>query len=137
MTAVVDPSGRLRVGGVDLVDLAGLFGTPLFVYDESHLRAQCREAVEAWGDGVAYATKAFLCTAMARLAHEEGMCLDVSTGGELHVALKAGGAARAPGASRQQQIGRRAGRGAGHRGRTHRGGLVRRDRPDRAVDLGR
>ena len=66
------------------------FGTPLFVYDEAHLRARCREAVEAWGDGVAYATKAFLCMAMARLADEEGMCLDVSTGGELHVALSAG-----------------------------------------------
>ncbi len=75
---------------VDLVDLAEEFGTPLFVYDEAHLRARCREAVEAWGDGVAYATKAFLCVAMARLAHEEGMCLDVSTGGELHVALAAG-----------------------------------------------
>jgi diaminopimelate decarboxylase len=62
----------------------------LFVYDEAHLRSRCREAVEAWGDGVAYATKAFLCVAMARLAHEEGMCLDVSTGGELHVALVAG-----------------------------------------------
>ena len=44
----------------------------------------------AWGDGVAYATKAFLCLAMARLAYEEGMCLDVSTGGEMHVALVAG-----------------------------------------------
>jgi diaminopimelate decarboxylase len=60
------------------------------VYDEEHLRARCREAVAAWGDGVAYATKAFLCLAMARLAHEEGMWLDVSTGGELHVALSAG-----------------------------------------------
>jgi diaminopimelate decarboxylase len=90
MTAEVDDAGRLRIGGVDLVDLAGQFGTPLFVYDEAHLRARCREAVEAWGDGVAYATKAFLCTAMARLAYEEGMCLDVSTGGELHVALTAG-----------------------------------------------
>ena len=49
----------------------------------------------AWGDGVAYATKAFLCRAMARLAHEEGMALDVSTGGELHVALTAGVPARA------------------------------------------
>ncbi len=85
---VVD--GRLRVGRVDLVELAEQVGTPLFVYDEAHLRARCREAVEAWGDGVAYATKAFLCVAMARLAHEEGMCLDVSTGGELHVALTAG-----------------------------------------------
>lgn len=90
MSAEVGASGRLSVGGVDLVDLAGEVGTPLFVYDETHLRARCREAVEAWGDGVAYATKAFLCLAMARLAHEEGMCLDVSTGGELHVALSAG-----------------------------------------------
>jgi len=90
VTAEVDPAGRLRVGGVDLTGLAEEFGTPLFVYDEAHLRAMCREAVEAWGDGVAYATKAFLCVAMARLAHEEGMCLDVSTGGELHVALSAG-----------------------------------------------
>jgi diaminopimelate decarboxylase len=46
--------------------------------------------VAAFGDGVAYATKAFLCRAMARLAYEEGMALDVSTGGELHVALAAG-----------------------------------------------
>jgi diaminopimelate decarboxylase len=46
--------------------------------------------VDAWGDGVAYASKAFLCKAMAALAHEEGMCIDVSTGGELHVALAAG-----------------------------------------------
>jgi diaminopimelate decarboxylase len=90
MTAEVGASGRLTVGGVDLVDVAEEFGTPLFVYDEAHLRARCREAVEAWGEGVAYATKAFLCLAMARLAHEEGMCLDVSTGGELHVALSAG-----------------------------------------------
>ncbi len=90
MTAAIGESGRLRVGGVDLVDLAEEFGTPLFVYDETHLRTRCREAVEAWGDGVAYATKAFLCLAMARLADEEGMWLDVSTGGELHVALSAG-----------------------------------------------
>jgi diaminopimelate decarboxylase len=90
LTATTGSSGQLRMGGVDLVDLAEELGTPLFVYDEAHLRARCREAVEAWGDGVAYATKAFLCVAMARLAHEEGMCLDVSTGGELHVALTAG-----------------------------------------------
>jgi diaminopimelate decarboxylase len=86
----VGPRGRLTVGGVDLVDLAGELGTPLFVYDEAHLRNRCREARAAWGEGVAYATKAFLCRAMAVLAHEEGMYLDVSTGGELHVALSAG-----------------------------------------------
>ncbi len=66
-------------------------GTPLFVYDETHLRNRCREAIAAFGaDRVVYATKAFLCTAMARLAHEEGLLLDVATGGELFVALRAG-----------------------------------------------
>ena len=89
-TARIGADGRLRSAGATSLDLAEDHGTPLFVYDEAHLRAACREAVAAWGDGVAYATKAFLCVAMARLAHEEGMCLDVSTGGELHVALTAG-----------------------------------------------
>jgi len=89
-TAEVGSDGRLRVGGVDLVELAERFGTPLFVYDEAHLRNRCRQAVAAWGDGVAYATKAFLCKAMARLAYDEGMALDVSTAGELAVALAAG-----------------------------------------------
>jgi diaminopimelate decarboxylase len=89
-TASVDAEGHLHVGGIDVLDLASEYGTPLFVYDEAHLRNRCREAVAAFGDGVAYATKAFLCTAMARLADEEGMCLDVATGGELHVALAAG-----------------------------------------------
>jgi diaminopimelate decarboxylase len=81
-----DTTGRLSIGGCDLLDLAREHGTPLFVYDETHLRERCREAVQAWGDGVAYASKAFLCKAMAQLAHEEGMCIDVSTGGELAVA---------------------------------------------------
>ena len=85
---VVD--GRLHIGGCDLLDLAAEFGTPLFVYDEQQLRDRCREAVAVFGEGVAYATKAFLCGAMARLAYEEGMHLDVATGGEMHVALHAG-----------------------------------------------
>src|SRR5438105_849376 len=89
-TARVDGSGRLAVGGVELVELAGEYGTPLFVYDEAHLRGRCREARDAFGDGVAYGAKAFLCTAMAQLVHEEGLLLDVATGGELHVALAAG-----------------------------------------------
>jgi diaminopimelate decarboxylase len=89
-TAEVATDGRLRLGGVDVLDVCAQVGTPVFVYDEEHLRARCREAVSAWGDGVAYASKAFLCRAMAALAHEEGMMIDVSTGGELHVALAAG-----------------------------------------------
>ena len=71
--------------------LAAELGTPLFVYDEDDLRRRCREYVSTFGAGnVAYAGKAFLCVAMARLAAEEGLHLDVATGGELHVALHAG-----------------------------------------------
>jgi diaminopimelate decarboxylase len=90
LTAERDASGRLSVGGVDLLTLAEEVGTPVFVYDEEHIRIRCREAKAAFGPGVAYATKAFLCKAMAALAHEEGLSLDVSTGGELAVALAAG-----------------------------------------------
>jgi diaminopimelate decarboxylase len=86
----VGSGGRLSIAGVDVLDLVARYGTPAFVYDEDHIRARAREAVAAWGDGVAYASKAFLCLAMARLAHEEGMAIDVSTAGELHVALSAG-----------------------------------------------
>ncbi|MDP1793640.1 MAG: diaminopimelate decarboxylase [Acidimicrobiales bacterium] len=88
--ASVDGDGRLRIAGLDALELAAEFGTPLFVYDEDDLRARAREAVAAFGDGVAFASKAFLCTAIARLVHEEGMCIDVSTAGEMHVALSAG-----------------------------------------------
>ena len=82
--------GRLRIGGCDLIELAEAHGTPLFVYDEEHLRSRCREAVDAFGSGVSYAAKAFLCVAMARLVQSEGLGMDVATGGELHVALAAG-----------------------------------------------
>jgi len=89
-TAEIDSEGNTTVGDCDLVDLANYWGTPLFVYDEDHLRSRCREAVTAFGGGVAYASKAFLCSAMARLAHEEGLQLDVATGGELFLARRAG-----------------------------------------------
>ena len=89
-TAAVDAAGRLSIGGVDVLDLCAEVGTPLFVYDEAHLRARAAEAVAAFGPDVAYASKAFLCTAMASLAHDEGMRIDVATGGELFVALHAG-----------------------------------------------
>jgi diaminopimelate decarboxylase len=88
--ATVDPHGALRISGVDVAELCAAYGTPAFIYDEEHLRRRCREAVAAWGPGVAYASKAFLCKEMARLVCEEGMSMDVSTGGELHVALAGG-----------------------------------------------
>src|SRR5579862_5916176 len=86
----VDSDRRLLIAGVDVLDVVEELGTPVFLYDEEHIRRRCRDAVAAWGPGVAYASKAFLCRAMARLAEEEGMSIDVSTSGELHVALKAG-----------------------------------------------
>lgn len=90
-SAVIDARGRLVVGGCDLADLARFYGTPLYVYDEGELRARCAEYRRAFGEGsVAYAAKAFLCTAMAKLVAEEGLCLDVATGGEAHVARRAG-----------------------------------------------
>ncbi|MCY4164349.1 MAG: diaminopimelate decarboxylase [bacterium] len=88
--ASVDTNGRLHIAGCDVLSLTKDFGTPLFVYDEEHIRARCREAKQAISGSVAYASKAFLCLAMARLVHEEGLDIDVSTGGELYVALAAG-----------------------------------------------
>jgi diaminopimelate decarboxylase len=90
VSATTDPDGRVAIAGVDLASLAEEFGTPLFVYDEDDIRQRCRAYRAALGDGVAYASKAFLCTAMARVVHEEGLHLDVATGGELSVALHAG-----------------------------------------------
>ena len=90
-SAAIGTDDSLSIGGVRIAELAAQYGTPLFVYDEDHLRARCRAAVNAFGAGnVVYATKAFICGAMARLAHEEGLLLDVATGGELHTVLHAG-----------------------------------------------
>lgn len=89
--STIGTDDSLSIGGVRVAELAAQYGTPLFVYDEEHLRARCRAAVNAFGVGnVVYATKAFICGAMARLAHEEGLLLDVATGGELHTVLHAG-----------------------------------------------
>jgi len=92
-TATLHDTG-VTVGGLELADLAIRYGTPLFVYDEETLRARCREAAAAFDDGVAFASKSFLCGAMARLAFEEGLCVDVATGGELDLVLRSGVPAR-------------------------------------------
>ncbi|MGK5550978.1 diaminopimelate decarboxylase [Actinomadura kijaniata] len=82
--------GAVRIGGVDVRDLAQEFGTPLYVYDEDDVRARAREYAQAFHDGdVHYAGKAFLCTAVARWIKEEGLGLDVCSGGELAIALAA------------------------------------------------
>ena len=86
----VDENGELTIGGCNVAEIAAEYGTPVFVYDEQHLRSRCREAVASFGSEVAYAGKAFLCIAMAKLVNEEGMCLDVASAGELYTAIRAG-----------------------------------------------
>ncbi|MEW2358088.1 diaminopimelate decarboxylase [Spirillospora sp. NPDC029432] len=82
--------GVVSIGGVDVRELAEKYGTPLYVYDEEDVRARAREYAAAFHDGdVHYAGKAFLCTAVARWVKEEGLGLDVCSGGELAVALAA------------------------------------------------
>jgi diaminopimelate decarboxylase len=84
--------GGLVVGGVDLRALAAQYGTPVFACDEEDFRSRCRDFREAFGDGagVFYAAKAFCCRAVLRWVGEEGLGVDVCTGGELEVALQAG-----------------------------------------------
>ena len=84
-------AGVLQLGGVDVRDLAAQYGTPAYVLDEDDFRGRARAWREAFeGADVYYAGKAFLCTAVARWVAEEGLSLDVCTGGELAVALAAG-----------------------------------------------
>ena len=87
--------GRLFFDGCDLTQLAEGFGTPLYVYSQNVIKARAAELREAFLDGhpknrVAYAAKAFCCTAMLKLAEKEGLCVDVVSGGELFTAIKAG-----------------------------------------------
>ncbi|MGI8446981.1 MAG: diaminopimelate decarboxylase family protein, partial [Streptosporangiaceae bacterium] len=84
--------GVLTVGGLDVRDLAAEFGTPLFVCDEDDFRQRCRSYRDAFGAqaGVFYAAKAFCCRGVLRWVTEEGLGVDVCTGGELEVALQAG-----------------------------------------------
>jgi diaminopimelate decarboxylase len=89
-TATADGAGGVSIAGVELTEIAQRFGTPCYVYDEAEIRTRCRAYRERFGDGAAYAGKAFLCGAMARLVDEEGLHLDVATGGELFVALHSG-----------------------------------------------
>ncbi|CAN5638152.1 diaminopimelate decarboxylase [soil metagenome] len=84
-------NGEVTIAGVAVSDLAAEHGTPLFVIDEDDFRFRCRNIAEAFGGGehVRYAAKAFLCTEIARWVDQEGLALDVCSGGELAVALHA------------------------------------------------
>jgi len=92
----INEKGRLEIGGADTVELAKKFGTPLYVYDENHIRNMMRvyrETLQNEYDGnglVLYASKAFSCMGMYAIAKSEGLGADVVSGGELYTALKAG-----------------------------------------------
>lgn len=90
--AVRGDDGVVSIAGVAVTEIAAEFGTPAFVIDEDDFRARCRDISTAFGSGahVRYAAKAFLCTEVARWVDEEGLSLDVASGGELAVALHAG-----------------------------------------------
>ncbi len=86
-----DLDGVLTVAGLLVTEIAEQVGTPVYVVDEEDLRARAREFADAFaGWDVYYAGKSFLCTAVARWVSEEGLGVDVCTGGELAVALRAG-----------------------------------------------
>src|SRR5262249_25408214 len=95
-TQTINSRGHLEIGGCDTVDLAREYGTPLYVMDEATIRGNCRAFLNALtqrypaGGDVHYAGKAFLCRAMCRIVQEEGLSLDVASGGELYTALQAG-----------------------------------------------
>lgn len=95
-TLKINAKGHLEIGGADTVELASRFGTPLYVFDEQHIRNMMRvykRTIDSdyGGNGmVLYASKAFSCMAMYNIAQSEGLGVDVVSGGELYTALKAG-----------------------------------------------
>ncbi|MCI9576134.1 MAG: diaminopimelate decarboxylase [Clostridiales bacterium] len=92
----INDQGHLTIGGCDTVALAKEFGTPLYVMDEDKIRRNCRmyqDSIQQYYQGrglVLYASKAFNCKEMCRIVNEEGLGLDVVSGGELYTALQAG-----------------------------------------------
>ena len=93
-TQIVNEQGHLEIGGCDTVELAKQFGTPLYIMDEAHIRNTCRQYHSSFVEGlknaeVIYASKAFSTLAMCRIIEEEGLGLDVVSGGELYTALRA------------------------------------------------
>jgi len=93
-TMNINEKEHLEIGGCDTVELAQQFGTPLYIYDEDKLRKTCQEYynsfVGKYGNAmVLYASKAFLTTAICRIMEQEGLGLDVVSGGELYTVLRA------------------------------------------------
>lgn len=92
----INKNGHLEIGGCDCVELVKNYGTPIYVMDEGLIRENCRiykNSMDKYYNGrglVLYASKAFCTMAVCRIAHQEGLGLDVVSGGELYTAIKAG-----------------------------------------------
>jgi diaminopimelate decarboxylase len=91
----INELGHLEVGGCDVVELAAEFGTPAYIYAEDDIRYRARSYLDAFRSRtrefeVLYASKAAPVTAVLRVLAEEGLSVDVASGGELHLALRAG-----------------------------------------------
>ena len=95
-TLKINGAGHLEIGGCDTIELAEKFGTPLYVFDEAYIRNMMRTykkslAENYGGNGIVlYASKAFSCKAVYKIALSEGVGVDVVSGGELYTALSAG-----------------------------------------------
>ena len=137
--AVVDaprrrPTACSSVGGVDVTDLVAEHGTPAYVLDEADFRSRARAFRDAFaGYDVFYAGKAFLCTTVARWVAEEGLSLDVCSGGELTVALRAGFDPARIGYHGNNKTYAELRRAVERRGRPDHRRLLRRDRAARAA----
>lgn len=94
-TQKINSNGHLEIGGVDAEELARVYGTPLIVYDIALVRDRARSFLKAFEEEevtgqVAYASKAFSSIAMFRIVRDEGLSLDVVSGGELYTAIRSG-----------------------------------------------
>jgi len=94
-TMEINELGHLEIGKCDSIDLVEKFGTPLYIMDETLIRDRCKLFKSGFSSEdidteVIYASKAFLTLAMCKLIEEEGLSLDVVSGGELYTAIKAG-----------------------------------------------
>ncbi|MDD3839229.1 MAG: diaminopimelate decarboxylase [Clostridia bacterium] len=91
----VNAKGNLEIGGCDTIELVEQYGTPLYVLDETYLRQMCRTYNDSlkqyYGDGlVLYASKAFCSVGLLKIIQQEGLGLDVVSGGEIYTAIKSG-----------------------------------------------
>jgi diaminopimelate decarboxylase len=95
VTAEINKDNRISIGGCDVSELKSKYGTPLYIIDVATVKKQCRDYLKffAFGDfdsEITYASKAFCTIPMCQTVRKEGLSIDVSTGGELYIALKSG-----------------------------------------------